>query len=344
MKPNDASETMVLPKGALGADGGLLTLAAAVGIAALAPVIVGTYGQRVLATAFLYVALAHAWNLIGGYAGLMSLAMPAFFGAGAVIAGVATLNGVPPLASIALSVLGSLLIAAVIGWPTLRLQGHYFVVATLLVTEALRNLVLNLNVFGFSGSTALNIFNLTSLSELSPVQFNLLFYYALLLLAAAASAYIYRMERSRTGYALRAIRDSEKAARSIGIDTAHEKLSAFLISAALTGLVGAVWAFWLGIVDTNEAFNVRLAFEVVVIVFLGGRGSLWGPIAGTALIVAINESVGVEFPELHLVISGLLVALVVLVLPEGLVGTFKTGWRGFLPAQLRANLSRYRVK
>lgn len=304
---------------------------------------IGTYPQRLLATAFLYVALAQAWNLVGGYAGLMSLAMPAFFGAGAVTTGVMLLNGVDPMLASAAAVVAAAVVALLIGWPTLRLSGHYFVVATLLAAQALHSMVLNLDVAGFSGSTALNIFNLTALANLSTAQFNLVFYLLLLAAAALATAVVAYTEFSRTGYALRAIRDNERAARALGVDAAREKMRAFVLSAVLSGLVGSLWAYWLGIVDTNEAFSFRLAFDVIVIVFIGGRGTLWGPVLGTLLLTAINETIGVELPELHLVVSGVLVALVVLFLPDGMAGLLKQGFKGLHPRQLLANLRRYRV-
>lgn len=323
---------------------GFLVPLALLALAVAAPAVVGSYGQKIAATAFMYVALAQSWNLIGGYAGLMSLALPAFFGTGAIVAGVLVVNGVSAVLAVLSGVGLALAVALVIGGPTLRLQGHYFVIATLLITEALRNLILNINVAGFSGSTALNLFNATQLSELSSTQFNLFFYFLLLLIAVASMAVVMFVERSRMGYALRSIRDNERAAQALGVATARQKMLVFLISSGMAGLVGGVWAFWLGTVETNEAFGFRLSFEVIVMVFLGGRGTVWGPVAGAALIVAINETIGVDFPELHLVISGALVALVVLFLPDGLASALSEGPRAFKPRRLAANLYRYRVK
>ncbi len=313
-------------------------------LAMSAPLFLGSYAQRVVATAFMYVALAQSWNLIGGYAGLMSLALPAFFGTGAIVTAVLVINGVLPGIAVIGGVAAALVIAAIIGCPSLRLQGHYFVVATLLITEALRNLVLNINAFGFSGGTALNLFNATRLGDLDARQFNLFFYFLMLLLAVAAMATVVAFERSRSGYALRSIRDNERAAKALGIATAREKMFVFLVSSGMAALVGAVWAFWLGTVETNEAFSFRLTFDVIVMVFLGGRGTLWGPVAGVALVVAINETIGVEFPELHLVIAGVLVGLVVLFQPNGLASAMREGVRAFAPSRLLGNLRRYLVK
>lgn len=314
-------------------------------IAACAPLLVlDSYSQRVVATAFMYLALAQAWNLIGGYAGLMSLAMPAFFGTGAMLTAALVVGGMSPLLAVGCGILAALLVAALVGGPTLRLQGHYFVVATLLITEALRNAVLNINAFGFSGSTTLNLFNATALGQLDAPQFNLFFYFVMLALALGAMIIVAAFERPRTGYALRSIRDNERAARALGVAVARQKMLVFLVSAGMTALVGAAWAFWLGAVDTNEAFGFRLSFDVIVMVFLGGRGSLWGPVAGVAVLTAVHETIGVSFPELHMVISGVLVALIVLFQPDGIASAMRDGLRAFAPARLRANLLRYRVK
>lgn len=313
-------------------------------LAVLAPAVLGSYGMRFAALAFMYVALAQSWNLIGGYAGLMSLAMPAFFGSGAITAGVLVTQGVHGSLAILAGMLVALLIAAIIAAPTLRLQGHYFVVATILISEALRNGLLNVQSPWFSGNTALNIFNSTGLAELEPRQFAMFFYYLLLAMAAIAMLIVYYLERSRWGYALRSVRDSERAASALGIDSAREKFLIFLISAGLAAAIGGIWAFWLGIVETNDAFSWIVAFDVIVMVFLGGRGTLWGPVAGVALVLAVNEWIGVGFPELHLVISGAMVTLVVLFQPDGLIKLGEGGWRAISPARLKANLVRYKVK
>lgn len=312
-------------------------------VALVAPTFLSSYMLRFAALALMYLALAQSWNLIGGYGGLMSLAMPAFFGSGAVVSGILVNSGVSAVLSVAGGTAVALLIALIIAAPTLRLQGHYFVVATILVAEALRNGILNINAFGFSGSSSLNVFNSVGLDHLEPRAYNEFFYYVMLALAAVAMLTVFVLERSRWGYALRSVRDNERAARAMGISVERQKLYVFLLSAGMAGVVGGVWAFWLGIVETNDAFSFTFAFDVIVMVFLGGRGTLWGPVAGVCLVLAVNEWIGVGFPELHLVISGLLVTLVVLFLPDGLVG-LRGGLKAIAPAQLMRNLRRYKVK
>ena len=238
----------------------------------------------------------------------------------------------------------SLAIAAVVGASTLRLLGHYFVVATLLVSEALRNLVLNLDVFNFNGGISVNIINKIGLNALSPVDYNRVFYYVMLGLAAASMLAILLLERSRWGLALRALRDSQRAASALGIAATRLKVVVFLASAGFASLVGTASAFWIGTVETNEAFNLTLTFEIIVMVFLGGRGTLWGPLLGVTTVLLINETIGIELAEITQVVSGLLVVLVVLLQPDGLIQIVRRGPQAFSVRALRANLYRYRVK
>ena len=337
---------------ALGTDGGSVRfevrrwagLVVAAGLAAATPLVLGAYGLRVGTTIFMYVALAQFWNLVGGYAGLLSLAHPAFFGTGAVVASVLLINGAPLALAVLAAAALSALIALLIGYPTLRLRGHYFVVATLLVAEALRNVALNMDAFGFRGGVAMNIISFVGLSELSARSYNLVFYYALLALAVGAMLIAIPLDGSRWGYAIKAYRDNREAADALGIPSTRLLLVIFMVSAAGTSLVGSAWAAWLGTVEANDAFALQLTFHVIVMVFLGGKGTPWGPTLGVVLILMLEEFVGVEFAELSLGISGLIVVLVVLFLPGGLIRLLTEGPRVLSPRALKANLDMYRVR
>ena len=316
---------------------------AVLALAAVAlPFAVGQYGMRLATTVFMYVALAQAWNLVGGYAGLLSIAHPAFFGTGAVAAAIVLINGLPPVLAVAVAAAAAVVIAAVTGLPTLRLRGHYFVIASLLVSEVTRNAVLNMDAFGYTGGVAANIFRFVPM--IPGVAHGQLFYFVMLGLALSCMALVVAVDHSRWGYALRAIRDNESAARALGIHTPRVRLLTFVLSAVLTGFIGTAWAMWLGVVDTNEAYNPAVTFEVIVMVFLGGTGTVWGPPLGVVLILLLGEYFGIKFAELTLVTSGLIVVLVVLFLPEGLVRVFTEGPRVLHPARLAQNLRRFKVR
>lgn len=323
--------------------GGLTSVLGLSLLVSLAPLVLNTYQLRVATTVCMYIALAQSWNLIGGYAGLISIAHAAFFGTGAIGATILLLNGAGIFLATAGGLLASLVIALVIGIPGLRLQGHYFVAATLLVAEALRSLILNFDAFGFRGSIAANIVPYIGLSDFSPDEYNRIFFYLMLGLAVASMIAVVWLERTRWGYALRALRDNEGAAGALGVDATRLKIYVFLISAIFASLIGTVWAYWLGSVETNEAFNLFLTFEVIVMVFLGGKGTLWGPPIGVVLVLLLNEFIGVEFAEITQIISGVIVVLIVLFQPDGVIALQREGWRAFSPQRLLQNLRRYKV-
>lgn len=312
--------------------------------ACVVPLLLGPYGIRVATMVCMLIALAQAWNLIGGYAGLLSLAAPAFFGTGAVGAAVFLINDAPIPVAVGGSLVLSLLIALFMGLPTLRLQGHYFVVATLLVSEALRHLVLNFDAFNFQGGIAANIVGAVGLTALPLIAYNRLFYYVMLGLAAGTMLMILWLDHSRWGLALRAVRDGEPAAAALGVPAMWLKVAAFVASAAITSLVGTAWAFWLGTVDANDAYGVTLTFETIVMVFLGGRGTLWGPPLGVLVVLFLNEMIGVELGEVTQIVSGVIVVAIVMLQPDGLIQVIARGPGAFAPGTLRANLLRYRVK
>lgn len=321
-----------------------LVMAAIVAGIAVVPLVLDSYTVRFATTICMYLALAHSWNLIGGYAGLLSLAHPTFFGTGAVAATIMVLNGLPLAVAGIGGIVVAVAIAAAIGVPTLRLQGHYFVVATLLITEAVRNFVLNLDAFGFNGGIAANIINNVGLMWMEIEAYNMLFFYVMAGLAGLSMLVVWCFERSRWGLALRALRDNEKAAAALGIATARVKTVVFMLSGALAAAVGVVWAFWIGTVEANEAYNLAFTFEVIVMVFLGGRGTLWGPVFGVAVILTLNEFIGVDFAEVSLIVLGVIIMLVVLFQPDGLSRIFRDGPKAFAPKTLAANFRRYRVR
>lgn len=324
----------------IGEPAGLAILVAAV---LALPFFAGAYGSRVGGTILMYIALAQSWNLIGGYVGLMSLAHSAFFGLGALGATILLMNGAPVLLAAAGGILLASVLALLIGAPTLRLQGHYFVIATLIVSEALMNGARNLNIFGFHGAISQNIGAFTGLNELSAIEYNRLFYYIMAGLAALAMLLVAVVERSRWGLALKAIRDAEGAASAIGIPVAGVKLAIFVVSAAIAAAVGITSSIWLGTFDTTSAFDLAVTFQVIVMVFLGGRGTLWGPVIGVFLVFMLNEFIGVEFAEISTIISGVIVVAIVLLQPDGLIEVMRRGPAAFSPRVILGNFRRYKV-
>jgi branched-chain amino acid transport system permease protein len=244
--------------------------------------------QRIGALVLLYAISASAWNIVGGYAGQVSVGHAMFFGCGAygTLASYSHF-GLPPIVGLPIGVTASIAIAALIGVPTLRLSGHYFSMATIAVAELVRLVVTNTEWLGgaqgLSGPAAPR--TALDLSFISALPY----YYLFLAVLAGLIGLTWHMERSRTGYYLRAIRDSERAARSLGAAAARYKLYAFILSAALTSVAGALYAVMFGFVDPDSGLGILVSVKMVIMAALGGAGLLFGPLIGAAVLVPLEE-------------------------------------------------------
>ena len=209
------------------------------------------FQQRLGALVLLYAIAASAWNIVGGYAGQVSVGHVVFFGCGAYAAmGAYAHFALSPLVGIPVGIVVSVAIAAVIGVPTLRLSGHYFSMATIAVAELVRLIVTNTDYLGagvgLSGPTVpRNVFDLSFISALP-------YYYLFLAILLLTLGLTWWMANSRMGFYLRAIRDSERAARSLGAPASRTKLYAFMLSAGLTSVAGALYAMMFGFVDPES--------------------------------------------------------------------------------------------
>ena len=256
-------------------------LAAACAFLAFPWLLTGAFYQRMGALVLLYAISASAWNLVGGYAGQISVGHAVFFGAGAYMALlVFNLWGLPPLAGVPLGVLVSLAIAVVIGLPSFRLRGHYFAMATIAVAELTRIAVANWPLLGAAIGLSGPVVPRTwlDLSFRSAVPY----YYLFLAVLALLLAVTWQIERSRMGYYLRALRESERAARSLGVPVRRYKLYAYLLSAGFTAVAGALYAMMVGFVDPDSGLGILVSVEMVIMAALGGAGTLFGPLARRA--------------------------------------------------------------
>src|SRR5215469_2970133 len=246
------------------------------------------FQQRLGALVLLYAIGASAWNIVGGYAGLISVGHAVFFGCGAygALASYQYL-GLPPIGGLPIGVVASVIIAALIGVPTLRLSGHYFSMATIAVAELVRLIVSNTEWLGGAQGLSGPPVPRTPL-DLSFIS-ALPYYYVFLAVLAAILALTWQMERSRIGYYLRAIRDSERAARSLGAAAPRYKLYAFILSAALTAVAGALYAAMFGFVDPDSGLGILVSVKMVIMAALGGAGLLFGPLVGAAILVPVEE-------------------------------------------------------
>lgn len=299
-----------------------LLIAAGVVLCLLVPLVIQQdYQRNVLFRVFLFAALGLAWNLVGGYAGQLSLGHAAYFGIGAYgLALFPAKLGVPVGAALVLGVLAAVAAALVIGRVAFRLRGPYFALATIAFAEVLRLSAKNLSsVTG--GDVGVQV---PALFTTDPSRW---FYWSAVALTALAFAATALIARSRFGYSLQAIREDEDTALACGIDAARTKLLALAISAALTALGGALYASLFLYIVPDQVLAIDISNKVAIVAMLGGAGTLAGPIVGAVLLEPAEELFKNVFHEAHLLIYGVLIVLVVLVLPEGIVGTVARWWR-----------------
>jgi ABC-type branched-subunit amino acid transport system ATPase component/ABC-type branched-subunit amino acid transport system permease subunit len=295
---------------------------------ALAPlaVIDNLYIQTVAILIFLLVVSCSGWNVISGFAGYVSLGQSAFIGVGAYTVGILSKHWeVSPFLLAPLGGVAAALLAAVLGLVAMRARGHAFVIITIAFLFLMQTLALNLR--GITGGSA----GITlPLPQWDRDLGNLPFYYAMLALAVLAVALAAWVRRSKLGAGLLAIREDEGKAAAIGIRTPAYKLIGFVVSAVLIGIAGAIYGYFLTFIDPRGMFDILISVQIVLAALLGGRGTIWGPVLGAFLLQPLSEVVnnyfGTQLGTRLLVFGGLL-ALVVVVMPNGIIPTLRTGLR-----------------
>ena len=220
----------------------------------------------------------------------------------------------------AIAGLAAALFAAVIGLAILHLKGHYFAIASLALAEVLRELVNSSEFTG--GGMGLNL-PVPGWSVQLQAQ---LFFSAMLVVGAATAAAAILVARSRLGFALRCIQQNEDAAVMLGIDARVCKTAAFALSAASVGIAGAIYASWVHYIEPGDVFDILLAVKPLVMVLLGGIGTLFGPVIGAAVFLALEELVWRTFLTVHAGVLGALIVVLVLFMPGGIAG-MRRRWR-----------------
>jgi branched-chain amino acid transport system permease protein len=284
----------------------LLAVVAAVPLVGPGPNII-----RILFATFIWLTASVAWNLLGGFGGQVSFGFAVFYGLGAYAAALAINGGVPPLLAFLLAALIALLASLLIGLPTFRLKGPYFAIATIGVSEAVRVVMSNLSVTG--GASGYRILEQGPFRQLEH------FYWALGLAVVAVVVSIL-IRRSSLGLALVAIREDQDAASDLGVNPFRTKLLAHGVAAALTGAAGGIHARYAAFIHPQGDFSFQISIAILLMPIIGGVGTIWGPVVGAAVYGVIHEEVVAAFPELHLLIYGSLLILIVLFEPAGIVG------------------------
>jgi branched-chain amino acid transport system permease protein len=266
---------------------------------------------RLLFVTFVWVTVSIAWNILGGFGGQVSFGFAVFYGLGAYAAALAVNGGLPTVPALLLAAGVAVVASLIIGLPTFRLRGPYFAIATIGVSEAVRVVMTNVSLTG--GASGYRILETGPFRQLEHFYISL----ALAVLAVAASVLV---RRSRFGLALVAIREDEDAASDLGVNPFRAKLLAHGLAAALTGAAGGVYAQYAGFIHPQGVFAFSIGVAILLMPIIGGVGTIWGPVIGGVVYGLIHDELVASFPQLHLLIYGSLLILIVLFEPAGLVG------------------------
>lgn len=237
---------------------------------------------------------ASAWNIVGGYAGQVSVGHAIFYGFGAYCPLLFyQLFGWPPLAGIPIGVAISIVFAILIGLPTFRLTGHYFSMATIAVAELVRIFTSTWDLVGAAiglqgPAVARGWWDLTFRGELP-------YYYIFLGVLVVLLVSTHLMERSRFGYYLRAIKTRERAARSLGVPVLQTKIKALVLSAVFTSIAGSLYSLKTGFIDPESGFGILVSVQMVIIAALGGAGTLYGPLLGALILIPLQTATNTWF-------------------------------------------------
>lgn len=292
-----------------------LIVVAVLGVFACLPLMGDNYLLRLGTMFAMYAVMALSWNIIGGYAGYPSFATAAFFGLGAYAGAILQGNGVPmPLAWAAAGIVAALF-AAVVGSAILHLKGHYFAIASLVLAEVLLEVTTSWTSLT-GGGMGLNL----PVVRMSVDAQARLFFWSMLAVAVLALAMNWAVAKSRIGFALRCIRQNEDASSMVGINTTFYKVTAFVLSAVLVGSAGALYASWVFYIEPPDVYSVLTSIKPIVMVMLGGAGTVLGPMIGAGIFLVMEEIVWRNFLSIHAAVLGLLIVGLIFFLPNGILG------------------------
>ncbi len=293
----------------------------------LIPIISNNYVIRLATMMLMYSVFAMSWNFIGGMAGYPSFATASFFGLGAYAGALCQVNGVPMFLAWVIGGLVSAVFAWVLGLAILHLKGHYFAIASLIVAEVLRE-VINSATGITGGGMGLNI----PVLRMGVDAQARLFYFSMFVIALVTLAVSAYVSGRPLGFGLKCIKQNEDAAGMTGINTTIYKTTAFTLSAVFTGGAGAFYASWVNYIDPEDVFEILISIKPIVMVLMGGAGTLVGPVIGAGLFLFLEELVWRNFLTFHVGMLGLMVVFLVIFLPTGLLSV---DYRKFLKKVVR---------
>ena len=315
----------------------LLLLALATLLLVAAPLLVNAYWMRVLSTVFMVAVVAQGINLMAGYTGYAAFGNIVFFGIGGYATAVLMVKADWAFGPAALAgTLMCTLLALLVGPLLLRLRGHYFAIATLGLNEAMQEVVANATRLT-GGGMGLSL----PLPPGGPGANALRFYYLLLAAMLIATWITWEFSRRQIGLGCQAIRDNEAKAEASGIHTTRYKTVAWMLSATMTGAVGAIQAWWITYIDPPSMFDMALAVKAFVIMLLGGAGTVLGPIAGAFFIELMANLTWSRLLNWHMGAMGLIIIAAILLFPDGFQAALRPhGWIGHRWVSWRKRMGR----
>lgn len=286
---------------------------------------------------FMLITLASNWNLTGGFTGYIDFGHAVFFGLGAYgTAIMMTTYGWDFFPAVVIGAIVATVFALGIGSATLRLKGPYFSIAMLGTFYAMREIIrvarpitnggagLTVPFFSYDFASFLERIGIANAAEFKTVFYErLFFYYFTFGHAILIVLLIWWIRRSEFGASLIAIREDEIGAEMRGINTTAHKIAAFMIAAFSSGIVGGAWAFMNTFIDPDVVFFESRTLDYVMMTMLGGLGTVAGPVVGATALYWLRDVIWAAFLDFHLIVQGVLLIVIVLFVPEGIMGTLK---------------------
>jgi len=301
---------------------------ALVALAALLPAVsavaANSFFMHVLILILLYASMSQAWNIIGGYGGQVSFGHSVFFGIGAYGAGMAVVTyGLSPWPGILIGMLAAAVVAVLISYPCFKLSGHYFAIATFAIVEIFNRVFLVWYWVGGALGLDYPIVE-EGLKNLMWYDTKTGYFYCALALFVLVFGIVRFLEGHRFGYQLRAVREGQETAESLGVNSTAIKLAAMALSAALAALCGAFFVQYNLRVDPPMVMSLDMSMKFVLVTILGGAGTLAGPLLGAAVLIPLQEYTRALWGGLgggvDLIIFGLLIIIIVVKQPAGISG------------------------
>ncbi len=293
-----------------------------IALLAASPFIANNYFVKIATYIAMFAVIAMSWNFIGGYAGYPSFATAAFVGLGSYSGALLQNAGMPMLIAWFFASLIVALFAASLGLVILRMKGHYFAIGSIALVDILSHTASSWSSLT-GGGEGLNV----KIMQGGPDYVGMVFLYTMLVIMILAFVTTVLVDRSKLGFGLRCIQQNEDAADMLGINVMLYKNIAFILSSVFCGLIGAAYASWVAYIAPTDSFSILLTLKAAVMVLLGGAGTVFGPIVGSAALVIFEETIWSSFLSLHQGILGLVIVLLIFFLPNGLL---RINWKSWI--------------